>query len=480
MTVLITDVEPSQVPESVLRSTATDGGTVTVVYPPPQALPAPPAFTAYQGYSTGSLNLAGFTVPGGPDTAPGDLQRHDRLGRRQPPRYGRRRHLRDDDHRQRQAYLCNLRHLPADGRARRQFGRLGHGHGCHERSSGSHRRAGPRAFTVFQNDATGSLTLANFSIPAALPGAGSASYTATIDWGDGGPATAGTVQLTGLTVTVSGSYTYARGGKFQPTVVLQDNTGGGSATVTDAVTVLADVTSQVHPVSSGPIYNPLTRLFNGSVTFTNTSATPLTGPFPLVFQGLPAGVTLANATGSTGGGIPYISDPLATLPPGQSSTVAVQFSDPHSCRLRTPCKSSIRCRPSILVQLVSTIDPSLISASAVGGVDPSQLSMSADGRYVAFAARPSNRTSFGQTNPNALRTSIRPRYQTGTTTLVSMNSSGTGYGTAHLKSGDQPERTLCRFLQQCRRSGKREHDGGRTKSPLFCAISRPERLPRSV
>ena len=87
--------------------------------------------------------------------------------------------------------------------------------------------------------------MANFSIPAALPGAGSASYTATIDWGDSGPATAGTVQLTGLTVTVSGSYTYARQGKFQPTVVLRDDTGGGSATVTNAVTVLADVTSQV-------------------------------------------------------------------------------------------------------------------------------------------------------------------------------------------------------------------------------------------
>ena len=61
---------------------------------------------------------------------------------------------------------------------------------------------------MFQNDATGILTLASFSIPAALPGAGSGSYTATINWGDGGLATPGTVQIAGLTVTVSGGYTY--------------------------------------------------------------------------------------------------------------------------------------------------------------------------------------------------------------------------------------------------------------------------------
>src|SRR5208337_4098201 len=169
-------------------------------------------------------------------------------------------------------------------------------------------------------------------------------------------------------VTVSGSHTYASAGPFQPEVVLQDDTGHGSAMVTGSLTVLADVTSEVHPVSSGAIYNPLTQLFNGNVMFTNTGATTLTGPFPLVFQGLPSGVTLADATGDTGGGLPYISDALATLAPGQSSTVADQFADPSF----EPISYNLQVfdpPPPNSLQLVSTIDPSLISASAFNGTD---------------------------------------------------------------------------------------------------------------
>jgi len=428
LTVLITDVEPSQVSGSVVRSTATDGGTVTVVYPPFQALPAPPAFTAYQGYPTGTLNLAGFTVPGGPDTAPGAYSAaidwgdgsllatgaivisgttitvsgqhtYATSGNFQPT-------VVLDDKTGGSATVTDAMSVVADLTA----------------------APAPAPFTAFQNDATGTLTLANFSIPAALPGAGSGRYTATIAWGSGGLATPGSVQITGLTVMVSGSYTYANSGAFQPTVVLQDDIGGGSATLTDAVTVLADVTSQVHPVSSGPIYNPLTRLFNGSATITNTSATPLSGPFPLVFQGLPAGVTLANATGSTGGGIPYVSDALATLPPGQSSTVAVQFQDPQLVPI-TYALQIIDPSPVNPLQLVSTIAPSLISATPIYGVDPSGgVSMSADGRYVVFAANASNLTSFGATTPNGGEQVFVRDTVTGTTTLVSVNSSGTGYG----------------------------------------------------
>ncbi len=227
LTITITDVEPVQVPGSVVSSTYTDLGTVTVVANlPPQPLPAPPPFTAFEGDSTGVLNLASFTIATGGATSPTD-------------------------------------------------------------------------------------------------------YSATINWNDGSPLDTGVVAISGTTLTVSGSHTYASAGSFNPTVVLAYNTSGGSVTVTDAFTVLADVTSQVHAVSSGLIYNPSTQLFNGDVTFTDTSAATLTGPFPLVFQGLPAGVTLADATGATGAGIPYISDTLPTLAPGQSSTVAIQFQDPQ-------------------------------------------------------------------------------------------------------------------------------------------------------
>ena len=428
LTVSITDVEPSQVPGSVVRSTATDGGTVIVLPPAPQPQPPPPAFTAFQGYPTGSLALASFTVSGGASTTPGF-------------------YTATIDWNDRSVVVSGT--VVIDGSTITVSGThtyinpgdvqpvvvLEDALGDSVSASAAVTVAAdltalpaPTAFTVFAGDATGSLTLATFSIPAGLPGAGMGSYTATINWQDGTATDQGTVQLIGTTLAVSGSHTFATAGAFQPTITLQDNTGGSSATVTDAVTVLADVTAQVHAVSSGLIYNPSTQLFNGNVTITNAGTTTLTGPFPLVFQGLPAGVTLADAIGTTGAGAPYVSDDLATLPPGQSSTTAVQFKDPQFASI-TYTLQVLDPPPSNPVQLVSGIDPSLISATAFGGVDQSGgVSMSADGRYVVFAAGAYNLTSFGATTPNGGEQVFVRDTVTGTTTLVSVNSSGTGYG----------------------------------------------------
>lgn len=419
ITIAITDVEPSQVPNSVLRSTATDGGAVTVVYAPPQALPAPPAFTAYQGYTTGTLNLASFTVPGGPSTAPGAYSATINWGDGSPlgagsvaisgatitisgahtytnPATFKPQIVLDDTTGgtatvvDAVSVLADLTPLPA-----------------------------PAPFTVFQGDTTGNLSLASFSIPAGVPNAGSGSYTATIGWGDGSPPTSGTVHINGLTVTVSGNYTYTRSGTFSPSVVLVDNTGGSAATVNDSLTALADVTSEIHTVSSGPIYNPSTQLFNGNVTITNTGNVTLSGPFPLVFEGLPAGVTLANATGATGSGAPYLTDTLATLSPKQSSTVTVQFEDPQL----VPISYTVQVLdppPKSPLQLVSAIDPSLISDTGPSGAADTP-SISADGRYVAFVAGADNLVAAPD-NVNGIY--VRDT-QTGITTLASVSSAGT-------------------------------------------------------
>ena len=74
----------------------------------------------------------------------------------------------------------------------------------------------------------------------------------------------------------------------------------------------------------------MTQTFNATVTITNTGQQAITGPLQLVLTNLPARVTLANATGITNGS-PYITIPaVASLGPGQSASVNLQFQDPSN------------------------------------------------------------------------------------------------------------------------------------------------------
>jgi predicted extracellular nuclease len=92
-------------------------------------------------------------------------------------------------------------------------------------------------------------------------------------------------------------------------------------------------------VTSGVQVTPRAKASNGEKTFfyvvttvTNTGSATLTGPLQLVVVGLPAGITLSNATGSING-MPYIAIPSSTsVPPGKTRVVTLQFSDPASVR----------------------------------------------------------------------------------------------------------------------------------------------------
>ncbi|HVX15776.1 MAG TPA: NF038129 family PEP-CTERM protein [Pirellulales bacterium] len=185
----------------------------------------------------------------------------------------------------------------------------------------------PQTLTEFASISTGELTLASFSVAlnVDLP---QDTYTATIDWGDGSSDTVGNVALTGATLSVSGSHLYATAGDFQATVTVSDQLGD-SGTQTFSAQVLGDVTDRVRIESSGLIFNPATGLYVGHITYTNTSSSALSGPLPIVLENLPAGVALANGAGTTGpGGEPYLKDTAATVAPGESRDVLVQFSDP--------------------------------------------------------------------------------------------------------------------------------------------------------
>jgi predicted extracellular nuclease len=92
--------------------------------------------------------------------------------------------------------------------------------------------------------------------------------------------------------------------------------------------VLADVSASVKAVQSGYTVNRITSKYSGTVTFTNVSGAALNGPLQFLLQGLPAGVTLDNKSG-TRDGAPYVTLPDASIAAGASVTVSVTFSNPN-------------------------------------------------------------------------------------------------------------------------------------------------------
>lgn len=88
-----------------------------------------------------------------------------------------------------------------------------------------------------------------------------------------------------------------------------------------------DITAAVAQASSGLAVNRVTQKYTGTFAFTNTGTSTLSGPFQVVFGGLPSGVTLANATGSHAGAA-YVSVNAASLAPGATASFAVSFSNP--------------------------------------------------------------------------------------------------------------------------------------------------------
>jgi hypothetical protein len=91
--------------------------------------------------------------------------------------------------------------------------------------------------------------------------------------------------------------------------------------------------SQIATTTSGLAYSRVSQTFNGTVTLTNISGSAINGPLQIVFFGMPANVTLANATSNLSG-TPYLTVPaVVSLAPGQSATVNVQFKNPSNATL---------------------------------------------------------------------------------------------------------------------------------------------------
>jgi predicted extracellular nuclease len=93
-----------------------------------------------------------------------------------------------------------------------------------------------------------------------------------------------------------------------------------------------DSTASFSVVRSAFIMNRQTGLFSGSYSFTNKTGAAINGPFQLEIAGLPAGVTLTNASGAHNG-VPYITASAASVAPGATATVTLVLSNPNKVAL---------------------------------------------------------------------------------------------------------------------------------------------------
>jgi hypothetical protein len=101
----------------------------------------------------------------------------------------------------------------------------------------------------------------------------------------------------------------------------------------DNVTVATLTPLQVGLTSSGFLMNRTTRLYNGTLTVTNTGPTAISGALSVTLNNLSSGVTLVNPSG-TDNGFPYLVQNLAQpLIPGASLSIPLSFNNPAGAKI---------------------------------------------------------------------------------------------------------------------------------------------------
>jgi hypothetical protein len=98
-----------------------------------------------------------------------------------------------------------------------------------------------------------------------------------------------------------------------------------------------DVSGSVSIARPGLAVNRSTGKYTGTVSFTNTSGAVINGPLQFKLDGLNAGVTLDNQTG-TQGGAPYITLANGSIAPGATVTVGVTFTNPSKVAITYTAK----------------------------------------------------------------------------------------------------------------------------------------------
>jgi hypothetical protein len=109
-------------------------------------------------------------------------------------------------------------------------------------------------------------------------------------------------------------------------VIPGSGTGGVTITSINGTQLPSAVlSSQIATTTSGLAFSRVSQTFSGTVTLRNISSTAISGPFQILFLGIPANVVLVNSTGNLTG-TPYLTVPTVTsLSPGESVVTSVQF-----------------------------------------------------------------------------------------------------------------------------------------------------------
>lgn len=100
----------------------------------------------------------------------------------------------------------------------------------------------------------------------------------------------------------------------------------------DLTPTFVDVTANMEVVRNGPPGDHFSGKAGGAIHLTNIWGRQMTGPFHVVFYGLPRGVTLAGATGMVDGN-PYVTIKEMTMKPGEKFTFPVKFNNPNKAAI---------------------------------------------------------------------------------------------------------------------------------------------------
>jgi PKD repeat protein len=199
----------------------------------------------------------------------------------------------------------------------------------------------PLAFTALEDVDTGTILLGSFLTGGPVD-FGEDAWEAEVDWGDGTLPE----QLDEANVLIEpfapfpdlpnhvrarlhviGGHTYADGGVHTGTLTITSD-NGDSQSFAFTATVATDVTARVRIGRTGLAYNPET-LYDGWVFINNPGSEDLTGPFTIVFDDVPTGVTFVSVPDLTAGGDPFLTIDQSRLLSGASTPLLrVKISDP--------------------------------------------------------------------------------------------------------------------------------------------------------
>jgi hypothetical protein len=165
------------------------------------------------------------------------------------------------------------------------------------------------------------------SVPFSDPGAND-THTATIDWGDGSPLTAGVVNETNGAGTITGAHAYAVDNHYTVTVTINDDDGGF---VTTSGSVLSDttppaITSSVQPAPNAAGWNNSPATVSWTTTDPLAPITAATGCDPTTrsidtpFAGVVYTCTATSAGGTSSKSVTVKLDQVAPTLTGAATT----------------------------------------------------------------------------------------------------------------------------------------------------------------